>query len=67
MNWQDEIIKKTEGEPLAPIFSNPLEKLDRAFAEEAGLSYAEYKALDLLAQSELRRKITNKRLKAKKQ
>ena len=43
-----------------------IKEMDKEFAKEVGLTYNQYKALDLLEQSNIRRKITNKRMKNRK-
>lgn len=49
------------------IISKSIEELDREFAEKAGITYEELMSKTLMEQNEIRRKITNKSLKLKKE
>lgn len=40
-----------------------IEEMDKEFAQESGMTYEAFKSLPLLKQSEIKRKITNNRLK----
>ena len=43
--------------------SKSIEQMDKEFAEASGMSYKQFKSLTLLKQSEIRRKLINKKLK----
>lgn len=43
--------------------SKTIEQMDLEFATEAGLTLDQFRALDLMQQSKIKRRITNKKLK----